>query len=330
MSQDTTRENDVTLLSVPQVILLALLLTMVSSVATAIIVVQLMAGTPGDTVFQTIEKVTQTIVERPTHTNGTTTVIIKEGDLVARAIASVVGSSESLYTQTNDGEIIGLGNGFKIDDTLIISAPMTDVEGRVNAGLRPVSYFGSNKIMLWQVEDDGLFSGPFIKFTVGNPQVGQTMVFVAGSGLIIKGIIQEISQDSLVFSESLRGKEIGLLMDVGGTVIGVWNGSEIVRSSVIHNDIASLSHNKLHEYIDSPFSDPDFEPATNPDDINDTQKKAACELLEGSWNSYGECLGVDQGQCLSLGGQFNECASACRHDANTVVCTMQCVVVCQL
>ncbi len=33
-------------------------------------------------------------------------------------------------------------------------------------------------------------------------------------------------------------------------------------------------------------------------------------------------------QCLSQNGQFNECASACRHDPKAEICTMQCVLTC--
>lgn len=44
---------------------------------------------------------------------------------------------------------------------------------------------------------------------------------------------------------------------------------------------------------------------------------------------YHECeYGMDATTCESLGGEFNECASACRHDDKAMMCTMQCVVTC--
>jgi hypothetical protein len=54
-----------------------------------------------------------------------------------------------------------------------------------------------------------------------------------------------------------------------------------------------------------------------------------CELLGGKYlDEFDECEGISQEQCAELGGVFNECASACRHDPNARFCTMQCVQVC--
>lgn len=43
-----------------------------------------------------------------------------------------------------------------------------------------------------------------------------------------------------------------------------------------------------------------------------------------------ECEGISKDACDDLGGTYNECASACRNDPNAEICTMQCVIVCQL
>ena len=45
--------------------------------------------------------------------------------------------------------------------------------------------------------------------------------------------------------------------------------------------------------------------------------------------SYDECLGVDGAMCSSIGGTWNECASACRNQPGATICTMQCVQVCE-
>ncbi len=45
---------------------------------------------------------------------------------------------------------------------------------------------------------------------------------------------------------------------------------------------------------------------------------------------HNECVGVDAWACQAMQGSFNECASACRHNPEAQVCTMQCVPVCQL
>lgn len=56
-----------------------------------------------------------------------------------------------------------------------------------------------------------------------------------------------------------------------------------------------------------------------------------CNAVSGNWNSlYGECLGVSESTCQNIGGKFNPCASACRHDPSAMICTMQCVLVCKV
>lgn len=55
-----------------------------------------------------------------------------------------------------------------------------------------------------------------------------------------------------------------------------------------------------------------------------------CNLEGGVWlEEPQECEGVSKETCDELGGRFNECASACRNDPEAVVCTMQCVFVCE-
>lgn len=57
---------------------------------------------------------------------------------------------------------------------------------------------------------------------------------------------------------------------------------------------------------------------------------AACASNGGQWSSqFKECTGVGSAVCGNIGGQFNECASACRNDPSAQMCTMQCVQVCQ-
>ena len=54
-----------------------------------------------------------------------------------------------------------------------------------------------------------------------------------------------------------------------------------------------------------------------------------CQDANGKWlEEYNECEGISEQECQELGGQYDNCASACRHDPNSAVCTMQCVMVC--
>lgn len=58
---------------------------------------------------------------------------------------------------------------------------------------------------------------------------------------------------------------------------------------------------------------------------------ASCQDQKGTWLAqYNECEYISKAWCDQVGGTFNECASACRHDAKAEVCTLQCVTVCSL
>jgi hypothetical protein len=61
-----------------------------------------------------------------------------------------------------------------------------------------------------------------------------------------------------------------------------------------------------------------------------TTNQEACESAEGTWiESAQECEGISAEYCQEIGGNFNECASACRNDPDAQICTMQCVLVCE-
>ncbi|MCF7799046.1 hypothetical protein K9M74_04020 [Candidatus Woesearchaeota archaeon] len=68
--------------------------------------------------------------------------------------------------------------------------------------------------------------------------------------------------------------------------------------------------------------------------INVTKSMTAlvqsCEVLGGNWiATSAECEGISQVDCEQLGGNFNSFALACRNDPNALVCTKQCVFVCE-
>ncbi|MGM5484534.1 MAG: hypothetical protein ACQEP1_01535 [Nanobdellota archaeon] len=56
-----------------------------------------------------------------------------------------------------------------------------------------------------------------------------------------------------------------------------------------------------------------------------------CAEAGGQWLSqYNECEGITEEQCNQMDGEFDNCASACRHDPDADVCTKQCVLVCKV
>lgn len=59
--------------------------------------------------------------------------------------------------------------------------------------------------------------------------------------------------------------------------------------------------------------------------------KSGCEANAGVWyegSNVCEINSLSQTMCTSRGGEWNECASACRHNPEAEMCTMQCVMTC--
>ena len=57
--------------------------------------------------------------------------------------------------------------------------------------------------------------------------------------------------------------------------------------------------------------------------------EAACIEAEGVFvEEYIECENISEETCTEMGGEFDECASACRHEPEGTICTAQCVLVC--
>ena len=54
-----------------------------------------------------------------------------------------------------------------------------------------------------------------------------------------------------------------------------------------------------------------------------------CLENNGTWlQEHQECEFIGESQCTALEGAFNECASACRHDPDAMMCIQMCVPVC--
>lgn len=103
-------------------------------------------------------------------------------------------------------------------------------------------------------------------------------------------------------------------------MVGI-NGGEKMKELII---ISLLAVSALVIACDAQQTDEPAEPAESP-------YKAECESFEGKWiPEANECEGITLEQCESMGGEFDECASACRNDPDTEICTMQCVQVCKL
>lgn len=119
-----------------QIVLLTLLITFVSSTASAIVVVRLMEGSPvtlSPTINRVIERTVQQIIPGETREiTKVNTVVVKEEDLVVEAISenknSIVLVKETIQTESGETSIsnstgIYLKDGYVIADGKLISGP---------------------------------------------------------------------------------------------------------------------------------------------------------------------------------------------------------------
>lgn len=127
-------------LSTSQIVLLTLLVSFVTSIATGIITVSLMEQAP-PTIAQTVNRVVERTIEKvvsvPAQTAAAVvtekTIVVKESDLITSALSSVESSIVRLYTKANDAEgkeydlFLGLGvvasnGGLIVTDSATIPA----------------------------------------------------------------------------------------------------------------------------------------------------------------------------------------------------------------
>ncbi len=118
-------------LNITQVVLLVLLVSFVTSIATGIVTVSLLAQAPPavtQTVNRVVERTVETIVPRESGAVVTkeTTVVVKEDDLITDSISNSLGRTARVYEGTSTtSPVVGLaasvGNGLMITDSSIVS-----------------------------------------------------------------------------------------------------------------------------------------------------------------------------------------------------------------
>jgi hypothetical protein len=92
----------------------------------------------------------------------------------------------------------------------------------------------------------------------------------------------------------------------------------------------SLGVSKYIKLIDGVLKDINEKKDENLDNTSDNPM-VNCDKMSGIW--YGEegiceVNQLSKEECVAQGGEFNECASACRHNPKAQVCTLQCVLTC--
>lgn len=251
---------DIEQLSKSQVILLTLLVTFVTSIATGIVTVSLMEKAP-PTIAQTVNRVVEHTVEKIVPSSQTAsvvtqekTIVVKESDLIAQAVEKVSPSVVRLYaTDTAGGTFFGLGivlsaDGVVVTDTaalgdagdaIVVLPDGTKVRAFVNSrnpqnglaflqGATTTPSGDATKTVVWKP----------VTVSASHSVLGETIVSLSGKGLprIADGIIvalhpasekvSDILETNISESSIMRGSP---LIDTDGGLIGI--STEIARAT---------------------------------------------------------------------------------------------------
>ena len=273
-------------LSKSQIVLLTLLVSFVTSIATGIVTVSLMEQAP-PTIAQTVNRVIERTVEKvvPSPSSGqaaavvTTekTVVVKESDLIVQAVEKATPSLVRVYT--NDGEAsVFLGLGIVLDADGRVLADGVALGGAEGAALAFSDGSSVQARVLSRDEDTGIAllkaatttadgkAAPFrpISLSTTRPMLGQAVVALSGKSIprITDGLVTAL-----------------IPREAGGAIIDTNISAEILMqgSPLINTDGALLG---VSTSVARASSKSGFMPATvlveqNPADKADTNDPAS-------------------------------------------------------
>lgn len=199
-----------------QIILLTLLVSFVTSIATGIITVSLMDQAPVG-VTQTINRVVERTIEKvvpqtvkPDTVTVKETIIVNEGDQITKAIENNKNITVRLYKKTGDIEtFIGLGVWASTDGKVIFPDDLTTYEGEsiiavssdgTKYNMESISSSTENKIFVSKVisyvgsTSTISTNFPAAKLASTVPKLGQTIVALSGEkkDSVMNGIVSSL------------------------------------------------------------------------------------------------------------------------------------------
>ncbi len=246
-----------------QIVLLTLLVSFVTSIATGIVTVSLMDQAPpviAQTVNRVIERTVETVVPASQGAAAAvtreTTVVVKESELISQAVAKVSPSIVRLYASTSE-EAAFLGFGIILTSE---GAIVSDSEAIGNLKEVGVALFDGTRILAKVTSGDKAAGLSFLEATLasttpalksavltgGNPLLGQSVVMFSGKSIlrvedgIVTALIPDESAGGTVIDTNISAEVIAAgspLINTDGEVIGV--STSISRASSGGGFIAS-------------------------------------------------------------------------------------------
>ncbi|MBI4133065.1 trypsin-like peptidase domain-containing protein, partial [Candidatus Uhrbacteria bacterium] len=239
-------------LSKSQIILLTLLVSFVTSIATGIVTVSLMDQAPpaiAQTVNRVVERTVEKIVQTPSPGQAATvittekTVVVKESDLIVEAVKKMSPSLVRIYSSSLDSPIF-LGLGIIIDESGTVVTDSSILGEAANAAIALHDGTTVRAFVTERSREVGFArlkpatttaDGKVLRFTpavlaLGAPTLGQTVVALSGKtipriadGLVTALIPQGENPNGVIDTNISRDfvMEGSPLIDTEGGVIGV-------------------------------------------------------------------------------------------------------------
>jgi len=225
-----------------QLVLLALLVSFVTSIATGIVTVTLLAQAPPgvtETINHVVERTIQTIVPQTTApaSNSTQTVVVKEDDLITGSIASAMTKTGRVFGGTaTTSPVVGLAAeiapGVLVTDSAIVSKEMLVSIGGVNALFSVSRTFPDMGVAVLSPEATSTALGaPFTVGDTGAVKLGSTVTAILGvsNERVAIGSVSAVfpltasarAIDSNLSAGNITGEP---LIDIFGNLVGISTG----------------------------------------------------------------------------------------------------------
>lgn len=262
---------DIEELSTTQIILLALLVSFVTSIATGIVTVSLLAQAPPavtNTVNQVVERTIETIVPADsggkTTTVKETTVVVKEDDLITASIAQSFGKTGRVHQNTaSTSPVSGLaaeiGNGLILTDASLVDKDHLVSFSNGEAVFSVVQKFPTLGVAVLGPKDASS-TPPGAPYRVGDAnalKLGQTVIALVSvtservsiGAVASKSALADVGKENKV---SVRTIDTNItadiipgtpLMNIFGDLVGVYTGASALNgrgSFVAASDIGAI------------------------------------------------------------------------------------------
>lgn len=271
---------DIEKLTKAQIVLLTLLVSFVTSIATGIVTVSLMDQAP-PAMTQTINRVVERTVERvvPSETQAATvvtqerTVVVKESDLIADAITRITPSVVRIYRTGEEGEtLVAIGTALSDRDlvtdagAIVADASYVGVlSDGTRVGLGVVGTSGPVALLRPRAGEEEEEPPALTGATVNSDAIslGQTIVAIIGESetRIADGIVtatasspseseaatssEATSSDTQPFTANISAATLlpgSTAINIDGAVIGMYHreSDTFLPSSVLHATVSSV------------------------------------------------------------------------------------------